>query len=111
VVFTPDGTRLISAAVDGTVRLWDAATGSDLGPFEQAGRHVWSLAISPGSDDWTVKLWDVATGQERATLRGPASPVWSVAVSPDGKAVAAGTGDGAIIIWRAASGPETEPKR
>jgi len=64
VAFSPDGTRLASASLDKTVRLWDASTGQEL---EVLGTHetsVRSVAFSPdgtrlasGSDDKTVRIW------------------------------------------------------
>jgi WD40 repeat protein len=57
--------------LDGTLRLWDAATGKPIGPPLQGHTNdVNSVAFSPdgrrlvsGSGDNTLRLWDAATGQ------------------------------------------------
>ncbi|WP_404380796.1 winged helix-turn-helix domain-containing protein [Knoellia locipacati] len=45
-VFSPDGTRLVTSSADGTVRLWDTATGSVLRSHD-IGADAWALAFSP----------------------------------------------------------------
>ena len=46
VAFTPDGTRLVSASEDRTLRLWDVARGEQLGAWELDNR-LRALAIDP----------------------------------------------------------------
>ena len=77
VAFSPDGKRLASASRDGTVKVWDAATGQETLTLKGHTGRVRSVAFSPdgkrlasASDDRTVKVWDAATGQEILTLKG-----------------------------------------
>ncbi len=67
VAFSPDGGMLATASFDGTVRLWDPATGQQLGqPLTGHTGWVRGVAFSPdggmlatASDDVTVRLWPV----------------------------------------------------
>jgi WD40 repeat protein len=71
----PDG-RLASGSDDGTIKLWDPASGSCAATLE--GHSDWcdALAVLPdgrlasGSGDRTIKLWDPASGSCAATLEG-----------------------------------------
>src|SRR5437899_504528 len=86
VAFAPDGKVLASGCGDGTVKLWDVASGRDV--LTLNGHTDWVTAVviardgrtlATGGWDDTAKLWDLATGRERAVLRGHASRVYSIA--------------------------------
>jgi len=105
---SPDGTRFVSGNDDKTVRVWDAATGQQVGdPLTGHTAPVESVAYSPdgtsivsGGWDSTVRLWDATTGQPVGKpLIGHTDWVSSVAFSPDGTRVVSGGWDKTLRLW------------
>ncbi|KAF8761146.1 WD40 repeat-like protein [Rhizoctonia solani] len=96
-----DGCLYCSASDDGTLRIWDALSGSDIhGPIEGHSDAVLCVRFSPddssiasGSRDGTVKIWNVTSGQQIVELFGADEfYVISVDFSPDGQQVACSSG-------------------
>lgn len=111
LAFLPSGDRLVSGSRDHTVRLWDVASGQQLGDFQGHTDAVYCLAVSPqgdrmlsGSKDRTIRLWDVPARRELRQFSGHTDTVYGVVVLPDGKSAASCSGDATLRRWNLANG-------
>ena len=111
IEFSPDGARMITGGKDpeteeGTVKVWDVATGDELASLEGHPWVVWDavfssdgtrIASGSGPD---VRVWDAATYEEIVTLNHGESAVFRVAFSPDGSQLASiGDIEGLVRVW------------
>lgn len=118
VDISPDGTKLATGSYDGTARLWDAKTGSQLLPPLRHGDptqpdHNWIHAVtfSPdgrvlatGGHDGTARFWETSTGRQVGSSLQHQGSVQAVAFSPDGRILATGSRDWELRLWDVASG-------
>ena len=130
LAFSPDGKTLASGSMDGSARLWDAATGQELAVLShphQGQYPKWVLGVTFTPDGTTlvtvtnhpgvIRLWDVATRQVRAELTLEKTDDFArdftcVALSRTGDVVAAGTSSdstyvgkpGQVKLWATATG-------
>ena len=110
-----DRQLLASAGGDGTVRLWDPATGNPPQVLHGHGDWVTSVCAVPVGDrqllasaggDGMVLLWDPATDNPPQVLQGHTDWVTSVCAVPvgDRQLLAAAGGDGTVLLWDPATG-------
>jgi hypothetical protein len=114
-VILPDG-RLACGCADGTIRLWDVASGDCQAVFEGHRGGVNALALlddgrlASGSTDNTIRLWDPRRPQHEAcsaVFEGHRHWVRALALLDDGR-LASGSTDNTIRLWDPSS-PDGAP--
>jgi hypothetical protein len=106
VAFSPDSKTLAAGAWDGSVRLWEPATGREIRQFVGHAGWVRAVAFSPdgktlasGGKDRIIRLWETATGKELRRMGGHQNWIQHLAFSHDGKMLASwGTGQ-TLRLW------------
>ena len=107
VRFTNDGALGMTAAMDGTVRVYNAADWSlrhvlsgPASELEWIDVHPHGPIIIAGSADSTVWMWSAATGQCMNVLSGHSGVVTAGAFSSDGKIIVSGDDHGDLIVFQ-----------
>jgi WD40 repeat protein len=106
IIFSPDGTRLVTAGKDWPILIWDLASQRVTAALNGHTGSVNSISFSAdgklvisGSDDGTVRVWDPVTARELTTLSGHAAAVLCAVISPDGKLAASAGADHSVKLW------------
>jgi WD40 repeat protein len=110
VAFSPDGARLASGVVDGSVLVWDAATGDLLLRLAGEGRDrlepaaVWysvAAELDPASPAGPGAVLRPLTGRTFVPDDAEQAAVAAVGFSNDGRSVGATLLDGTVRVWNA----------
>ncbi|KAG2032336.1 WD40-repeat-containing domain protein [Suillus americanus] len=114
VVHLPGGRSFITCSWDGSLRLWDLESGTQIGEdWRDENNAVRSMALSPngktiasgsGGSDYNVRLWDVKTKKVISNWIGHTHVVCALCWSAGGKQVVSGSWDGTARIWNVKSG-------
>jgi len=113
LVYSPDGQRIITAADDGKIKLWDIASGFCTVTFAEHTSGVTACeyakkgsVLFTASLDGSIRAWDLIRYRNFKTFTAPTRLSFScMAVDPSAEVVAAGSVDSFdIYIWSVQTG-------
>lgn len=118
IASSSDRKTVATTNFDGSIKLWDTASGKLIKTLVGASETVWAHVFSPdgkvlasGGDRLGVTLWNVASGKKLLTLdEGSGQPVKRdhvddvLAFSPDSRTLASGPYRGGLVLWDVATG-------
>ena len=107
LTFSPDGSQIVSASHDMTVRLWDVRTHQQLACLSEHTSLVTGVIFHPngqwiasvGSWDQSVRIWDVQHSQLLVCAQADTDSAGTITVSVDGHYLATAGNDGFIRVW------------
>jgi len=110
-VFSPDGKRMVTAAIDNIAKIWEIETGRLLANLKGHKDSIYYANYSPDGKkiitscwDGTAKIWDANSALMLADLTGHTDKVYVAQFSPDGKKALTSSHDATIKVWDAATG-------
>ncbi|MBN1928470.1 MAG: TIR domain-containing protein [Chlorobiaceae bacterium] len=114
VAITPDGSRILSASFDTSVRVLDAFSAQEVAKLEGHTAEIWSVValhdnahIISGGWDKTLRVWDLNSGKCLRTIEcgvRKEDEIFGCAVNPAGTQALSGHRDGHIRIWNIQTG-------
>jgi WD40 repeat protein len=128
VAFSPDGKRVASADLKGSVFVWEAETGNVVVSRKIKGEPVKnqeilagvrSLAFAPDGTRLAlaleqkpgIRIWDLSGDGDALVLKEHSGAVSGVAFRPDGKQLVSAGTDGTVRVWNAEDGTELHTLR
>jgi WD40 repeat protein len=113
--YSSEGFRAVTAAHDGTARLWDLRTGKPIHVFRPHDKKkVEAIAISPdgnlvatAGEDKVIRFWKTSDGKQSHTAPLPSDAVQlihDIVFSPDGATLACCGERGLLACYHAATG-------
>lgn len=116
LAFSADGSQLVSAGSDQTIRVWDPLTGTEHVTLERHGEAILGVAYLPGrrmvvsaGTDKTARVWRTDVRPADTAETAPYVPYSAAAASEDGRIVVAGDRGGKIHAW--VVDPPSQPGR
>ncbi len=115
LLVTADGKHAISTGQDGTIRLWEVASGKEIGRIGEGKGPAGAADLSPEGKllaTWigeSIQLWDLASRQKVRSFGKETvfNQVFHLAFSPDGTKLASwAVHDANIRLWNVANGEE-----
>jgi len=115
LAFSPNGSLLAAAHNNGSLTLWERASGRMITNTNAHPHLAFEIGFSPdgrllcsGGSDATGKVWDVLPNglRLRHTLRGHVGWMGTIVFSPDSRRIVSTSNDDALKIWDVQTGLE-----
>ena len=112
VVLSPNGASIATTRADGTVRVLNAGSATDVVKFSAKLATV-AAGVAFNSDgkylgivgrDCDVHIFNVSSGRKLYTLHGREHPIGAIAQSPNGTLIATAGEETRVMLWRGATG-------
>jgi WD40 repeat protein len=107
VALSPRADLLAAGTDDGSVLIWDVASGKQLHNLKAHTQAVSALVFSADgsllstSDMGSlVCVWDAKAGKEVYKFKGQDKPVRALAFTTDSSSLASGSSDGTVLVWK-----------
>ena len=104
LALSADGSKLATASVDRSIRVWDVGSATEIGaPLLVQANSVQSVVMSPDGQSLVsrhasgdIRVWNLATGESRLLDTVPGAS--NIAVAPDHRSVAVGESGGVRVL-------------
>jgi|GEM_PF-607862 len=111
--FSPTGDEIVTGGADGSVRVWNVASGAEIVRIQGHEGSVNAVQFSPngnwiisGGEDGSIRVWNVARGIEAFRMDDHLGNVLSVGFNTKGTRIISYSEGGGVQIWNADNGSE-----
>jgi len=121
VAVSPDGLTVAAGDDQGFIHVWNSPAANEEPLRNDEAVPAWSahqgavralayiriadrVQLISGGDDGRLIRWETDAKHDAHEIVNGAGPIRSIAISPDGKTLAAGSRDGTVRLWDAATG-------
>ena len=107
LLFSPDGSCILSTSLDAPAKLWDVHTKRTILSLEAHMNLVYAASFSPdgryiasGYEDGTVRIWNAENGACLAIFTEHTGRVTRIVFSRDGQTLCSAAADGSVYMKR-----------
>ncbi len=104
LIFSNDALRIAGGGGNDPVRIWDAASGTEIRQLPEPWVRAMVFSrrggqLVTGGALQIIRIWDMKEGKEVAQLPGHKAAITALALSADNSLLASGGADGMILLW------------